>query len=70
MEVHIEVWAENIPDKRKVKSNEAYFTFVALNDLGKPEKVDELIPETDEEKKHYELAAERRKNRLIQSGKA
>ena len=47
MEVHIEVWAENIPAKRKMKSNEAFFTFVALNDLGKPERVDPIITETE-----------------------
>ena len=69
MEVHIEVWAENIPAKRKMKSNEAFFTFVALNDLGKPERVDPLIVETEEEKRQYDLAAKRRQNRLEQSGK-
>ena len=69
MEVHIEVWAENIPAKRKMKSNEAFFTFVALNDLGKPERVDPIITETEEEKRQYELAAKRRQNRLEQSGK-
>ena len=70
MEVYIEVWAENIPAKRKVKSNEAFFTFVALNDLSKPERVDPLITETKEEKRQYKLAAERRQSRLERSGKA
>jgi acyl-CoA hydrolase len=69
MEVFIEVWAENIPARRKQRSNEAYFSFVALNDLGKPEPVPELIPESDEEKLHFEEAAERRLHRLKQAGR-
>ena len=69
MEVFIEVWAENIPARRKQRSNEAYFSFVALNDLGKPEPVPELIPESDEEKLHFEEAAERRLQRLKQAGR-
>ena len=69
MEVFIEVWAENIPARRKVKSNEAYFSFVALNDLGKPEPVPELIPETDLEKEHYNAAAVRRTQRLEHAGR-
>tara|TARA_Y100001954_G_scaffold73836_1_gene80858 strand:+ start:1194 stop:1667 length:474 start_codon:yes stop_codon:yes gene_type:complete len=69
MEVFIEVWAENIPARRKVKSNEAYFSFVALNDLGKPEPVPELIPETDLEKEHYNAAAIRRSQRLEHAGR-
>lgn len=69
MEVHVEVWAENIPQKRKVKSNDAYFTFVALNDMNKPEPVPEIIPQTDEEKEQYEKAGRRRDLRLILAGK-
>ena len=69
MEVFIEVWAENIPARRKQRSNEAYFSFVALNDLGKPEPVPELIPESDKEKLHFEEAAERRLQRLKRAGR-
>lgn len=69
MEVHVEVWAENIPMRRKVMSNEAYFTFVALNDMGRPEKVDQIIPETEEEKIQYDKAERRRDLRLILGGK-
>src|SRR6478735_5073714 len=31
MEVHIVVWAEDIPKGRKIKTNEAFFTFVAVD---------------------------------------
>ena len=69
MEVKAEVWAENIPNRRKVKSNEAYFTFVALNDLGEPERVPEVEPETEEEKDDFARALRRRELRLILAGK-
>lgn len=69
MEIHVEVWAENIPMKRKVKSNDAFFTFVALNDMNKAEQVAPVIPQTDEEQEHFEKAGRRRDLRLILAGK-
>ncbi|KAA8486250.1 acyl-CoA hydrolase [Arcticibacter tournemirensis] len=69
MEVKIEVWSENIPSGSKIKSNEAYYTFVALDDEGKPALVPELIPETEEEKHLYDSAWSRREQRLILAGK-
>lgn len=69
MEVKAEVWAENIPNRRKVKSNEAYFTFVALNDLGEPELVPAIEPETEQEQEDFEKALRRRDLRLILAGK-
>jgi acyl-CoA hydrolase len=65
MEVYIEVWAENIPDGRKWKSNSAFFTFVAVDKNGKPKRVPELVPETDEEKELYAGALRRRQLRLV-----
>src|SRR5438128_2237058 len=69
MEVRLEVWTENIPTGEKNKSNEAYYTFVALSSTGSVIKVPELIPETDEEKNLYSSALRRRQLRLILSGK-
>ena len=69
MEVRLEVWAENIPSGVKAKSNEAYYTFVALDGSGKVVKVPELIPETDEEKHLFDSALRRRQLRLILAGK-
>lgn len=65
MEVRLEVWAQNIPSGTKVKSNEAYYTFVALDPSGKTAPVPELIPETDEEKLLWAGALRRRQLRLI-----
>jgi len=69
MEIFIEVWSENIPNKTIYKSNEAYYTFVALDDSGNPTKVPQVSPETDEEKTQYEHALKRRELRLILGGK-
>jgi acyl-CoA hydrolase len=69
MEVRLEVWTENIPTGVKAKSNEAYYTFVALGADGKIVKVPELIAETDEEKGLFSSALRRRQLRLILAGK-
>lgn len=65
MEVAIEVWAEDIPSGTRFESNRAFFTFVAVDQLGKPIDVPELIPETDEEKEWFEGALRRRQLRLV-----
>jgi acyl-CoA hydrolase len=69
MEVHILVWAEDIPSGTKIKSNEAFFTFVAVGPDNCPRKVPELIPETEDELSLYESALRRRELRLILSGR-
>jgi acyl-CoA hydrolase len=69
MEVHIEVWTEDIPSSEKVKSNEAFFTFVAVDQLGNPIDVPELIPETEREIELFESALRRRQLRLVLAGR-
>ena len=69
MEINIKVWGEDLLHQYKYESNEAFFTFVALDPNGKPRKVPELIAETEEEIKLYEGALRRRQLRLILSGK-
>ena len=65
MEVAIEVWAEDIPSGQRIESNRAFFTFVAVDQLGKPIDVPELVPETKEETELYEGALRRRQLRLV-----
>jgi acyl-CoA hydrolase len=36
MEVRIDVDAEDIPSQQKIESNSAYFTFVAVDQMGRP----------------------------------
>jgi acyl-CoA hydrolase len=69
MEIHLKVWGEDLKKQHKYKSNEAYYTFVALDADNKPIPVPELVVETDEEKKLYEGALRRRQIRLILGGK-
>ena len=69
MEVHMKVWGEDVLHQYKYKSNEAYFTFVALDPHGKPRNVPSMIPGTEEEKKLFDGALRRRQLRLILGGK-
>ena len=69
MEVHLSVWGEDLTQQNKYKSNEAYYTFVALNPNSKPQPVPPLIPETEGEKKLFDGALRRRQLRLILGGK-
>ncbi|HEY0067756.1 MAG TPA: acyl-CoA thioesterase [Flavisolibacter sp.] len=69
MEVHLKVWGEDFTQQYKYKSNEAYYTFVALDPNRRPRTVPQLVPENDEEQKLYEGALRRRQVRLILGGK-
>jgi acyl-CoA hydrolase len=69
MEVHIDVWAEDIPSGTKMKTNEAFFTFVAVDQSGRPIDVPEAVPETPEEISLYEGALRRRQLRLVLAGR-
>ena len=69
MEIHLKVWGEDTQQQYIYESNEAYFTFVALDPNRKPRPVPELLPETEEEKKVYAGALRRRQIRLILAGK-
>ncbi len=69
MEIHLKVWGEDLNLQHKYKSNEAYYTFVAMDPNKKPLPAPQLIPETAEEKKLFEGALRRRQLRLILGGK-
>ena len=69
MEVHMNVWGEDMRRQERYKSNEAYYTFVAIDAEGKPVPVAHVTPETEDEKRLYEGALRRRQVRLILGGK-
>lgn len=69
MEVRLNVWAQNIPSGTKIKSNEAYYTFVAVENGGQTIPVPPVEPETDEEKELFSGALRRRQLRLILDGR-
>lgn len=69
MEVIIDVFVEDAVTGKRVRSNEAIYTFVAVDQMGNPIQVPEIIPETDLEKERYEGALRRKQLSLILAGK-
>ena len=69
MEVHLKVYGEDFTQQYKYKSNEAYYTFVALDPNRRPRIVPQLKAESEEEQKLFEGALRRRQVRLILGGK-
>jgi acyl-CoA hydrolase len=60
MEVGVKVWVENLHTTELRHMSSAYLTFVALDREGNKLVLPPVIPETDEEKRRYNEAAERR----------
>lgn len=69
MEVHLQVWAEDIPAGARVSTNSAFYTFVAVDQNGRPIEVPALEPESEEEMSLYESALRRRQLRLVLAGR-
>ncbi len=69
MEIYIDVWIEDRESGERIKSNEAIYTFVAVDDTGKPVEVPHIIPETKLEKHRYEDALRRKQLSLVLAGK-
>lgn len=69
MEVFMDIFVEHGSTGEKTKCNEAIYTFVAVDQLGNPINVPELLPETEVEKIRYDGALRRRQLRLILAGK-
>jgi len=69
MEVFLDVWIEDRESGSKDKANEAIYTFVAVDETGRPVKVPELIPETDLEIERYNAALRRKQLSLVLAGK-
>jgi len=66
LEVGVQVETENLMTGKKLHTCSAYLTFVALDENGRPTAVVPVIPETEEEKRRYREAGERREYRLAQ----
>ncbi len=65
MEVFIEVTAEDIPASKKIMTHRAFFTFVAVDQNGKPIEIPQIVPETADEIELFEGALRRRQLRLV-----
>ncbi|MBN8692090.1 MAG: acyl-CoA thioesterase [Bacteroidetes bacterium] len=64
MEIHVVAWAKKIVSQKAYLINEAYFTFVALDDNAKATHVPQIKPSTLQDKKLFLSANTRRKSRL------
>jgi acyl-CoA hydrolase len=64
MEVGVKVWVEDLIRGTEQHVSSAFLTFVAIDANGRGVQVPPVVPETEEEKRRYEEAAERREYRL------
>jgi acyl-CoA hydrolase len=70
MEVGVKVFVEDLLTGERCHTSSAYLTFVAIDQHRKSIPIPQVIPETDDEKRRFEQAAERRANRLAPRKKA
>lgn len=64
MEIGVIVTAQGLAGRKVRRANNAYLTFVAIDDAGVPVPVPAAIPETEDEKRRYGEALHRRELRL------
>jgi len=69
MEVFIDVWIEDRKSGEKSKANEGIYTFVAVDETGKPVAVPQVVPETELEKQRFDAALRRKQLSLLLAGK-
>jgi len=69
MEVFLDVWIEDRESGERAKANEAIYTFVAVDETGRPTRVPELQPETEQEIERFEAALRRKQLSLVLAGK-
>jgi len=64
MEVGVKVFSENVLTGERKHTSSAYVTFVAIDSKGQPHAIPPLILETDDDRRRYRDAGERRRVRL------
>ncbi|VXC19282.1 Acyl-CoA thioesterase [Flavobacterium sp. 9AF] len=69
MEIFIDVWIEDRESGIKNKANEAIYTFVAVDETGRPIQVPPIEPQTPLEKERYDAALRRKQLSLVLAGK-
>mgnify|MGYP001825614253 FL=1 len=69
MEIFIDVWMEDRESGARTKANEAIYTFVAVDETGRPVSVPEVVPETALEKERFQAALRRKQLSLLLAGK-
>ncbi len=66
MEVGVRVFSEDPRTRERVQATRAYVTMVAVDDKGKPRVVPPLELETDEDRRRFAAAEQRRAVRLAE----
>ncbi len=69
MEIYVDVWIEDRQSGSKTKVNEGIYTFVAVDETGKPVEIPQVIPESDIEKERFDGALRRKQLSLVLAGK-
>ncbi|HEX9981510.1 MAG TPA: acyl-CoA thioesterase [Flavobacterium sp.] len=69
MEIFIDVWLEDRESGIRTKANEAIYTFVAVDDTGRPVEVPPIVPETELEHQRFDAALRRKQLSLVLAGK-
>jgi acyl-CoA hydrolase len=69
MEIFLDVWIEDRESGNRTKANEAIYTFVAVDDSGRPVDVPPIIPETELEQQRFDAALRRKQLSLVLAGK-
>ena len=64
MEVGVRIDAENVKTGKRRHTASAYLTFVSLDEKGKPKKVNDIIPKSENEERRYEEGKVRHAQRL------
>ncbi|HLA55871.1 MAG TPA: acyl-CoA thioesterase [Flavobacterium sp.] len=69
MEIFLDVWLEDRESGNRSKANEAIYTFVAVDDTGRPVEVPPIIPQTELEQERFDAALRRKQLSLVLAGK-
>ncbi|WP_442264820.1 acyl-CoA thioesterase [Tenacibaculum sp. ZS6-P6] len=69
MEVFVDVWIEDRQSGEKTKVNEGIYTFVAVDETGKPVPIPKINPQSELEQQRFDGALRRKQLSLILAGK-
>lgn len=69
MEIYVDVWIEDRQSGSRTKVNEGIYNFVAVDEVGKPVTIPQIIPETELEKERFNGALVRKQLSLVLAGK-
>ena len=69
MEIYLDVWIDDEDTGERIKANEAIYTFVAVDNIGRPVKIPAIVPETKTEQLRFDGALRRKQLSLVLAGK-